>query len=276
MPVDHAFVVPHPPIILPEVGGGEEKKISDTSAAFGKIAGIVSELKPRTIIVTSPHADAYSDYIAVADGGVMEGDMGRFGAYGVGMSRRLDDEFIETLTEISNSEGLPAGTLGSHRENIMDHGTLIPLYFINKKYTDYRLVVTGISGLSAEYHYRFGMAIEKTAEKLGRNAVFIASGDLSHRLKADGPYGFRPEGPEFDERITKAIGSADFESILHMEKGFCENAAECGLRSFQVMAGIFDRRSVTAELLSYEGPFGVGYAVAALTAGSKDADRHFV
>lgn len=50
-----------------------------------------------------------------------------------------------------------------------------------------------------------------------------------------------------------------------MEPGFCKRAAECGLHSFQIMAGALDRTPVTSELLSYEGPFGVGYGVAAFT-----------
>ena len=42
-------------------------------------------------------------------------------------------------------------------------------------------------------------------------------------------------------------------------------AAECGLRSFQIMAGALEGDTITPELYSYEGTFGVGYAVASFT-----------
>ena len=38
MPILGAFMVPHPPIMLPEVGRGEEKKISDVTEAYEKVA----------------------------------------------------------------------------------------------------------------------------------------------------------------------------------------------------------------------------------------------
>ena len=50
-----------------------------------------------------------------------------------------------------------------------------------------------------------------------------------------------------------------------MSPRLAERTAECGLRSFQMMAGALDQTEIHPELLSYEGPFGVGYAVAAFT-----------
>ena len=56
-----AIMVPHPPIILPEVGRGEEEKIRVTSEAYEKAAAFAAELKPDTIVLTSPHSVMYSD-----------------------------------------------------------------------------------------------------------------------------------------------------------------------------------------------------------------------
>jgi AmmeMemoRadiSam system protein A len=116
---------------------------------------------------------------------------------------------------------------------------------------------------------------EQAVEKLGRRAVFVASGDLSHKLLEDGPYGFVPEGPEFDEKATKAMEKGDFLAFLNFDPSFCDTAAECGLRSFIIMAGALDGKSVKPELLSYEGPFGVGYGVASFDIGIEDENRHF-
>ncbi len=103
----------------------------------------------------------------------------------------------------------------------------------------------------------------------------MASGDLSHKLLAEGPYGFAAEGPVFDKECTEALGTGDFLRLLSIDADLSESAAECGLRSFWMMAGALDRRAVESELLSYEGTFGVGYGVATFKATGKDAARAF-
>lgn len=89
--------------------------------------------------------------------------------------------------------------------------------------------------------------IKKTAELLGRSIVIIGSGDLSHKLKEDGPYGFQKEGPEYDARIMDVMGRAAFSELFDFSEEFCDRAAECGHRSFTIMAGALDGLSVKAE-----------------------------
>jgi len=274
MSVIAAFALPHPPIILPEIGRGEEKKIERTSAAYAEVMRAVAALKPETIVVTSPHAVMYSDYFHISPGEGASGDMGRFRAGNVRLRASYDPEFTERLSKNAQLGGVRAGTLGE-RECALDHGTMIPLYFLNRVYTDYRLVRIGLSGLPPLEHYRLGQCLAKTAEELGRRVVILASGDLSHKLKDDGPYGFAPEGPEFDAQVTAALGEGNFRKLLEFQPDFADAAAECGLRSFQIMAGALDRKAVTHRLLSYEGPFGVGYGVAAFEVTGADAERNF-
>lgn len=107
--------------------------------------------------------------------------------------------------------------------------------------------------MSKADHYRAGMLIEKTANQLGRRTVVVASGDLSHRLKEDGPYGYREEGPAYDQRIMETMGKAAFGELLDYPESLCEKAGECGHRSFTMMAGCLDRKAVSTEKLSYQG-----------------------
>ena len=152
----------------------------------------------------------------------------------------------------------------------------MPLYFIDKYYTDYKLVRIGLSGLPYADHYKLGQCIERTAQSLGRKTVIVASGDLSHRLTSDGPYEFAQEGPQFDKKVTDALKKADFLGLMQMDESFCEAAGECGLRSFIMMAGALDGKSVKTDFLSYEGPFGVGYAVCEYTVTGEDDSRRFL
>lgn len=274
MPLQGAFIVPHPPLLIPEIGRGQEKKIQKTIDAYDKIAKKISELKPSTIVIISPHAVLYSDYIHISPGEGSKGDFREFGEVEVGAKAVYDEDFVHKLSLLAEENNIPAGTLGE-KKKALDHGVLVPLYFVNKYYNDYKLVRISISGLSFIEHYKFGKCIKTAAEESNKNVVVIASGDLSHMLKDEGPYGYREEGPIFDREATKAMKSGDFLELLKFDEEFCEAASECGLRSFIMMAGALDGYSVKSEFLSYEGPYGVGYAVAAYEVEGADDLRHF-
>ncbi|MDD5016633.1 MAG: AmmeMemoRadiSam system protein A [Eubacteriales bacterium] len=268
------FIVPHPPLIIPEIGKGGEKRIQNTVDAYQKISREIADIKPETVVVLTPHSVMYKDYIHISPGEFAEGDFGGFGADEIGVSKAYDREFVSALEALAKSAGIEAGTLGE-RDSALDHGVLVPLYFLEHSTSDYRLVRISISGLPFPVHYRFGQCIAKAAESLGRKTVLIASGDLSHKLSDEGPYGYASEGPAFDKEVTQVMKSADFIKLLDFDESFCDAAAECGLRAFIMMAGALDGRSVAPEFLSYEGPFGVGYAVCAFTPGGADENRHF-
>ncbi len=263
MPLTGAFVFPHPPIILPEVGKGEQTRIQKTIDSFRKAASVIAELKPDTIVVSTPHSVAYQDYFHISPGYRAKGDMSRFGAPGAEVFAKYDAEFVFRLEALAKEQNIMAGTLGE-RSPELDHGTVIPLLFVNEVYTNYKLIRIGLSGFSPETHYRLGKLVAETSDLLGRNTVFIASGDLSHKLTRDGPYGWVKEGGEFDSIVTAALSSGDFITLLGIPEEFAEKAAECGLKSFLIMAGALDGKKVKSNLLSYEGPFGVGYAVAVI------------
>lgn len=275
MGIAAGFMVPHPPLIIPDVGGGEEKKIQKTVDAYQTVAEAVGRLQPETIVLLSPHQTMYADYFHISPGKGARGDFGQFRAARVSMEVSYDTEFVRVLCEAAKDAGLQAGTLGE-REQKLDHGTMVPLYFVNQFWTEYRLVRIGLSGLPLTAHYRLGQCIREAAQTLGRNTVVIASGDLSHKLKEDGPYGYQEEGPAYDARIMDVMGRGAFGELLEFSEDFCEKAAECGHRSFTIMAGAFDRTGVETERLSYEGPFGVGYGVCTYRACSNDDTRNFL
>lgn len=256
-----AIITPHPPVLLPEVGGGREREIAATDRAMRTAAETVAAWQPDVIIVSSPHTILYRDYFHIAPGDGAVGDMSRFGAPEVRIQASYDTLLREEIIRRAEAEGLHAGTLGQ-RDSELDHGVLIPLYYLRKAGVRCPIVRMGLSGFSPLDHYRLGKCVQDAVNALGRRAVFLASGDLSHKLKADGPYGYAPEGPQFDDAVTHTMASGDFLEFLTIDPALCERAAECGLRSFQVMAGALDGLAVEPQLLSHEGTFGVGYAIA--------------
>ncbi len=272
MSVVGAIMVPHPPIILPEVGRGEEKKIAETDRAYREAAAFVGELKPDTIVLISPHSVMYADYFHVSPGKHAGGDMRQFRASHVKIQVDYDEEFVAMLGQIAEKAKFPAGTMGA-RDSNLDHGTMIPLYYVNQYCADYQLVRVGLSGLSLPDHYRLGQMIQQVADTLDRRVAIIGSGDLSHKLLKDGPYGLSKEGPEYDERIMDVMGKAAFDELMDFDETFCDKAAECGHRSFCIMAGALDGCTLKTQRLSHEGTFGVGYGVCTYRVTGKDGSR---
>ena len=267
-----AIITPHPPVLLPEVGGGREREIAATDRAMRTAAETVAAWQPDVIIISSPHTILYRDYFHIAPGDGAVGDMGRFGAPEVRIQASYDTLLREEIIRRAEAEGLHAGTLGQ-RDPELDHGVLIPLYYLRKAGVRCPIVRMGLSGFSPLDHYRLGKCVQDAVNALGRRAVFLASGDLSHKLKADGPYGYAPEGPQFDDAVTRTMASGDFLEFLTIDPALCERAAECGLRSFQMMAGALDGLAVEPQLLSHEGTFGVGYAIALFPVTGRDDSR---
>lgn len=269
-----AYVVPHPPVVLPEVGRGREEEIAATGAAMQRVSKEIAELAPDTIILSSPHAPAYGDAFFISASKRDEGDMGRFGCPQLRQSLENDRALMKRMMEKAEREEI--AVYADTRTNQPDHGSFVPLYFVTREYQSFKFLRIGLSGLPAETHYRLGQIVAEAAEELGRRAVYIASGDLSHVLKPDGPYGFKKEGPEFDGMINDILGRADFGALLAVPAGLIKEAAQCGISSFRIMAGAFDGEEVAAERFSYEGTFGVGYAVFRFDPTGKNPARRFL
>lgn len=109
-----------------------------------------------------------------------------------------------------------------------DHGTFVPLHFVNQLYGGYRLVRIGLSGLSAADHRAVGRCVAEAARDLGRTCVFLASGDLSHKLLAEGPYGYAAEGPVFDHDLVALLDAGDLEGLFRSTRLFSRRPPNAG------------------------------------------------
>ena len=275
MSIVAAYMVPHPPMIIPQVGRGSEKQVQKTIDAYKAVAAEIAGIRPETLIITSPHAVLYADYFHISPGEETTGNFGNFRAPEVRFRQQYDTELVKMICNLAKEKNFPAGTLGE-RDRHLDHGTMVPLYFVEQQYTGFRLVRVGLSGLSLAEHYEFGRIIRQAVEQTGRKTVIIASGDLSHKLQEYGPYGFAKEGPEYDRRIMNAAGRAAFGEMLEFEESFCDKAAECGHRSFVIMAGALDGMDVEAKAYSHEDVTGVGYGICSFHPAGTNESRRFL
>lgn len=263
-----AYLLPHPPILLKEIGRGEEEKAKATITGMENISKDIRSKSPSTIVVITPHGPLFKDAISISTERNLEGNFARFGHSELSYRYKNNIELVEEIIINSAKKEIPL--IGINKEvskdyNLdckLDHGTLVPLYFVDKEYKDYKLVHITYGLLSPDKLHKFGREIKKSINNLNEDAVIIASGDLSHKLLDKGPYTYSAKGKIFDEEIVNIIKEARIDDIISFDLDLAEEAGECGLRSLMVMAGVMDRYELKTELESYEGPFGVGYATA--------------
>lgn len=249
MPLVYSAFVPHPPIIVPEIGRGEETQCSATLEAYRQISQNLVEARIETVLLISPHATLLHKGVTLLEEDVIYGDFASFGAPQV----KLSFPGHSQLTEALASE-LPEAMLHSEK---LDHGALVPLCFLREAGWQGNLVVMS---MPMAYPEMYGQKIAHTLKAFPERSALIASGDLSHRLKKEGPYGLHPSGPQFDQLIVNSL-SGDPSQIQHIPEEMAEEAGECGWRSLRLALAV---QEGMPRVLSYEGPFGVGYLVAEL------------
>ena len=247
-------ICPHPPLLIPEVGGASIGRISATKQAMERLAELVGE--PETVVVISPHSDGYGDAHVVRTSPRLRGDFGRFRRPEAAFSFDNDLPFAELLLALAgDSKKL---RLVPDDSDVLDWGVLVPLSFLRVR----RIVSLSIVRSYGE-HRALGQLVRRCAEELGRDTLFLASGDLSHALTHDAPAPYDPRGRLFDDEVVQLMRTGDFTGLSAMDPILLEGAAECGLRSFIALGGFLgDDAAADPKVLSYEGPFGVGYLVA--------------
>lgn len=273
MSVLAGFFLPHSPSLIPEVSG--DKEFAPLIAEYRKMGEAIASLSPDTVIVLTPHRDAYSDYFQLADGEVGFGSFAHYGAKNITFRSLYDKEMAKTIVQLADAASFPMGLKGT-QETYMDHGVMVPLYFLNLYHRDYRLVTVAMSGLSLADHYRAGLLIRKATDILGRRAVVIASGDLAHTLANDSLFGFREEGAKYDEIIKRILRSGNFGEALSIDRDILARAEECAHRPLAMLSGTLDRKAVEPLQLFYAEAGGTGYAMQGFRVIDDDNSRAFL
>jgi AmmeMemoRadiSam system protein A len=133
------------------------------------------------------------------------------------------------------------------------------------------LVVVSLSGRPYEEHRTFGQSVRRAADKLGRRVVFVASGDMSHRLTPDAAAGYSPDARRLDAAIVGLVEQGRLAGLMSLEPELVDAGGECGLRSVITLGGFCCEDPAPASVLSYEGPWGVGYLTAVIGRSGLDA-----
>ncbi|MCK4967860.1 MAG: MEMO1 family protein [Candidatus Aenigmarchaeota archaeon] len=253
-----AGISPHPPIIIPNIGKENLETVRQTITALEKLNQQLKESKPDTLIIISPHAPLFADAFCLNLCQHYQGNFQQFGD-------------LITHLELSGNIALASKIKAELEYNFplavisqpeLDHGTLVPLYYLTKGLPNLSIISFSSSLLNLNEHFNFGYKLKDEIINTEQRVAFIASGDLSHRLTPDAPANYSPQGRVFDQTLIKLLKDKDSKKILNLDEDLINQAGECGLRPITILLGLISKIKYQPEILSYQGPFGVGYLVA--------------
>ncbi|MBN1192532.1 MAG: AmmeMemoRadiSam system protein A [Coriobacteriia bacterium] len=258
------IIAPHPPIMVPEVGGADAEVTCKSAAAMRQAERLLEAFEPDVVLLMSPHAPLARDAFLIDDSDTLSGDLAAFRAPQVSVSPTGDPEFARAVIAEATASGIPVAARTSSPvldAGLLDHGALVPLSFLDRS-GRYPIVELSLSFLPLDTHRMLGRAIKRAGDRLGRRVAFLASGDCSHRLTPDAPAGYSPRAAEFDAQLVRLLAQADYRNLQDIDRELIEAAGECGLRSFITLGGFLEGTDAETRVLSYEGPWGVGYLTA--------------
>jgi AmmeMemoRadiSam system protein A/AmmeMemoRadiSam system protein B len=264
-----AGIAPHPPIMVPEVGGSGTEQVRASIDAMREFTNRLIASGAETVVLISPHAPLEAEKFVAYQDETLYGSFANFHAAETTVEAELDRTTLDAITRVAATRGYHVKGIDGYE---LDHGTAVPLYFLQRNGWRGQVVALGYTFLSNQDHLSFGRCIKEAADEIGRPIAFVASGDLSHRLKQGAPAGYNKDAHLFDEEVVSAIASCEPGRIVEIDPGLRRTAGECGYRSMLVAIGATSDLPLQCDVLSYEAPFGVGYLVAQLAGGAPPSE----
>lgn len=247
----YGALLPHPPLLVPDVGGERVQEVRRTQLGVRQVCQNLALCEPDCLVMITPHGESSPKGVTSLRGPEVRGSLARFRAPQVELRVKVDRALTELLAQAAPLVELTAGEL--------DHGLLVPLYYLREAGVDVPVAILNPGPGDARSHHALGVALGQALRRFPKRVAVVASGDLSHRLTADGPYGFDESGPVFDRGVVEGLrGRPDPEAILDLPPDLVKRAGVCGYKPLALLLGALP--PVSSEVFSYEGPLGVGYA----------------
>jgi AmmeMemoRadiSam system protein A/AmmeMemoRadiSam system protein B len=258
-----AVLMPHAPILVPEVGGERGGAAQASCQAMRQAAAQVMSFRPETLVLISPHSPRQARAFGVWAGERLHGSFGQFNAPGAQVSLPNDTPLAHAIVAEAKRRDLATWMI---HDRALDHGALVPLWFLAEAGWAGPTVVLSLNYPEEGDLSTLGEAIAAAALASHRRIAIVASGDMSHRLTRTAPCGFHPQAHQFDETFIGLLRDGEYQEIGKLDPELRELAAEDAVDSTLIAAAAVDWRTTGHQVLNYEGPFGVGYGVAILFA----------
>ena len=258
----YAVLMCHAPIVIPEIGRERADECASSTQSMIDIANNLVAAAPDLLVVLSPHTPRLEDRFCCVTGDRLSGGFERFGHPQIHAEFPNANRIIPELKAECAREGVLMDTIP---EFSLDHGAMVPLEFMKRAGWSGETLVLGFPYQPSHVDCRrLGRAIAKLSNDKGESWAILASGDMSHRLIPNAPAGFHPDAQRFDDHIVTQVRAGNLNSAVMVDERLRALAAEDVVDSLEIASAAIDFEREGIKVLSYEGPFGVGYMNAIL------------
>ncbi|HWI56920.1 MAG TPA: AmmeMemoRadiSam system protein A [Bacillota bacterium] len=255
--------MPHAPVLVPVLAERHhgDATAKATTEAMRQGARRLMASRPEVLVVISPHTPRSRRGVCFWAGPSMIGSLAQFGVPGRLFELPVAESFGQSWTLALNERGLAPLPLS---DEPLDHGAVVPLFFLAEAGWNGPTMVMGLPEPADEHTVSLGEAIAHAAAETGQRAAVLASGDMSHALKPGAPAGYHPLAAGFDQKFMDLVRTGAYRELTGIDNDLRDLAAEDVLDSTVAATAAAKWNSQGHAVLSYEGPFGVGYGVAVL------------
>jgi aromatic ring-opening dioxygenase LigB subunit len=253
-------IVPHPPVIIPEIGQEKANQVKKTIHAMEKLSEQLNEVDPETIVFFTPHALTYADRFNIVVTEKLQSVIDAQGEQIINWKGKNNLALAEKIAQQCEEEEMDFNLQESESEvYTLDQGIAVPLYYFAAHLSTVKVVSISYSYSSLQEQFDFGQIFGEICEKTPERIAIIASGDLSHR------HFEKPQiAQQFDDQVINRIKNNQLSELNNINEQLVEQSGECGYRSNLMLSGALSEKILAPEIYSYETPFGIGYLVANL------------
>lgn len=250
--------VPTSPLLLPPVAGDRIGAVHKTREAMEELAGDLYAAKPDTIVLISDHPTQYTDAFSISVSDPYRCDLSDVGFLDYRKAYHPDFTLIDAMQRELRRLGEPVSLSTDDR---LHFAATVPLELLTDKLPSVRIVPISPCGLGPKDHFTFGQALRHVLVESKKRIAVISAGDLAHTLTDFAPGGLHDDGIRYDETLLTALEHGNAVGLINMEESLRVNAQELAYTKILIALGVLDGSAMTTSILSYEYPFGVGYAV---------------
>lgn len=268
MALSFVGILPHAPELLGTTACAQLAATYQTCLAIRTLAQRAQAVQPEIVVVVSAAGPEGLDAPAFAGADQLTGNLAAVGDTTTSVVYRNALPLVDELRQHAKSVGI---RIALSHELVIPEGALVPLLLTkltpppDADIPQLVLLFHTFGALAEQWN--LGELVGRSLAARPERIALLASADLSHRLRADSPAGYSPNGAAFDAAVITALKTNAPDSLMQLDPAWVAQAGEDGLRA--IIIALAAARSVwpdaTAEVLSYEAPLGVGYVVAALT-----------
>jgi aromatic ring-opening dioxygenase LigB subunit len=252
-----AAVVPHSPLLIPEVGKENTKKLDATVASLKTLEEHLYAAQPDSVIVLTAAADAEQTSFVLNFAPIFKGSFAEFGHFNEkpeyrgdnGLSyrikERLETRFPVKLTTVEE----------------LDYNVLVPLHCLLSHNKNAKIIPLNAANRAAADHVAFGQGVSEELIETTERVAVIASAETSHKLSKTSPAGFEPGAKRFSEKLVKLIAEKNTAELFKLKTEDLQKFGCDELNAILLLLGILAEQKCTARFLSHEAPFGIGHLV---------------